>query len=187
MWTKYWLVICWYKLWYMVYSINNAWCVHTFFCPSHSSQSILLPFPALDTYHICESLLLNSYSFSVSLVTYLFLSCDMQPPLPADASSLSPRPVFAVYHYHVSAMYVHCHHHFLLTFFSSCFDWCPSVVSLWSFCHHSSHCLLLFSFFMYLCAWFFLVCAVFFCCIFILVSRANNSHLSAAPIWNLFL
>ena len=45
-----WLVTCWYKLWCTVYSINNAQCVCTFFCPPHSSWSILLLFPALDTY-----------------------------------------------------------------------------------------------------------------------------------------
>jgi hypothetical protein len=65
--------------------------------------------------HICELLLLMSYSFSVSpYVPFPFLR--LATPL-ANVSSAHPRPVFVVYHYRVSPMYVHCHHHFVLTSF----------------------------------------------------------------------
>jgi hypothetical protein len=65
--------------------------------------------------HICELLLLMSYSFSVSpYVPFPFLRFATPP---ANASSAHPRPVFVVYHYRVSPMYIHCHHHFVLTSF----------------------------------------------------------------------
>ena len=117
MWTKYWLVTCWYKLWYMVYSINNARCVHTFFL-SPSFFLTIHPFTVPCSWYIYVShycWIVIPFQFPFFCTFSFLVTCN--PPLPVNASSLSPHPVFAVYHYHVSAMYVHCHHHFLLTFF----------------------------------------------------------------------
>ena len=65
---------------------------------------------------ICELLLLMSYSFSVSLYAP-FPSLQLATPPPANLSSAHPCPVFVVYHYRVSQMYVHCHHHIVLMSF----------------------------------------------------------------------
>ena len=111
--------------------------------------------------YTCELLLLMSYSFSFSLdAPFHFLRAAMPP---VNLSSAFPPPVFVVYHYHVSPMYVHCHHHIVLTSFSSSRPvYFPLFVSGCSFSCSSSHRVLFFSlvFFMFLCARIFLVCAI---------------------------
>ena len=92
----------------MAYSINNAQCICTFFCPTiyHDPSFHCSLFLTC----MCELLLLMSYCFSVSLLhTFSFLVT----PLPMCHLC----PDFVVYHYHISPMYIHCHHHFVLTSF----------------------------------------------------------------------
>lgn len=139
--------------------------------------------------HICELLLLMSYSFSVSpYVPFPFLR--LATPLPMCHPRI--RVLFSLY---TTIVLVQCTSIVIIILylhlsFSSCLVWRPSFVSRRSFCRSSSHSVLFFSlvvFYVVVRRIFFWCAPKFYCCIFILLSRANNSHLSTAPISNCLL
>ena len=152
------------------------------FCPPHFSWSIISLFPVLDTYMWVVIVGVIPFQFPFM---YLFLSCNLQAtPLPM----CHLHPVFVVFHYHVSPMYIHCHHHFVVTsFFFIILNLMPFIcLSMFILSLFFSLCLV-FLCCVFLCCRvpnFFWCALLFYCCIFIQCSRANNLHLSTVPISN---
>jgi predicted neutral ceramidase superfamily lipid hydrolase len=171
----------------MVCSINNARCIRTFSLPPFFT---IHPFTVPCSWYIyvsCYCWWVIRFQFPL---TYLFLSCDLRPPLPMCHPRI--RVLFSLY---TTIVLVQCTSIVIIILylhlsFSSCLVWRPSFVSRRSFCRSSSHSVLFFSlvvFYVVVRRIFFWCAPKFYCCIFILLSRANNSHLSTAPISNCLL
>ena len=171
----------------MLYSLNNARCIHTFSFPPFF---MIHPFTVPCSWYIyvsCYCWWVIPFQFPF---TYLFLSCDLQPPLP-----MCHPCICVLFLLCTNIMLVQCTSIviiilYLCLSFSSCPVWCPFFVSRHSFCCSSSHRVLFFSlvfFYVLVRPNFSGMCRKFYCCIFILLSRANISHLSTAPISNCLL
>ena len=136
----------------MVYSINNAQCIHTFFVPLFIMiHHFTIPCP----WHICVS----CYCWQV--IAFHFPS-DIPFPFLRPHCQCVICVLFLLY---TIIVLVQCTSVVIIILYlhlssSSSFIPCPSFVSWWSFCCCSSHFVLFFSvvFFMLLCGQFFLLC-----------------------------
>ena len=171
----------------MHYSLNIALCIRTFSVPPFF---MIHPFTVPCYWYIyvsCYCWWVIHFHFPF---THLFVSCELQPPLPI--CHLCFRLLFLSC---ITIMLVQCMSIVIIILYlclssSSRPIYRPFFVSRHSFCCSSSHRVLFFSlmfFYVLVRPNFSGVRRKFYCCIFILLSRGNFSHLSTAPISNCLL